>query len=281
MNKRIFYKWHRILGLTGLVPIIFWALSGLSHPFMSNWFRPFIARETFTPPSQNKMSPALSIQQVMDKNHITELRNLGLVNFNKTTYYQVLNKDSVYNYYSAADGSLLPNGDRDYSIYLARYFTQDSISAIKNISLQTQFDIQYQPVNHLLPVWKVSLSRPDAMDVYIETGQSRMGTFNNNFRKTFLWLFAQFHTWDFLTKVGGDRFRLTVLMVLVSIMFLALLSGLTVYGLYWQNFKNAQRKQTDDKRFIHRYHRKIGFVVSFIMLLFISSGAFHYLCTVA
>src|SRR3954466_12683473 len=97
MNKRIFYKWHRILGLTGLVPIIFWALSGLSHPFMSNWFRPFIAMETFTPVSQSKMQPALSIQQVMDKNQLATLRNFSLVSFNKNVYYQVLGKDSVYN----------------------------------------------------------------------------------------------------------------------------------------------------------------------------------------
>ncbi len=275
MNKRTFYKWHRILGLTGLIPVIFWALSGLSHPFMSNWFRPFIAKESFVPVAQNKMKPGLSIQQVMDKNHLTGLRNLGLISFNKGTYYQVLNKDSVYNYYSATDGQLLPNGDRDYAIYLARYFTQDSVSAIKSISLQKQFDIQYQSVNRLMPVWKVSFNRADGMDVYIETGQSRMGTFNNNTRKIFLWVFAQFHTWDFLAKIGGNQFRLTVLMGLVSIMFLALLSGLTVYGLYWQKFKNVQRKRTDGKRFIHRYHRKLGLIVSFIMLLFISSGAFH------
>lgn len=279
MNKRNFYKWHRVLGLISLVPVIFWALSGLSHPFMSNWFRPVIANESFTPVTQNQMSPALSIQQVMDQNHLTELRNFGLVKFDKGTYYQVLGKDSSCNYYSAADGKLLADGDRSYAVYLARYFTQDSISNIKSLTLQTKFDIQYQPINRLLPVWKVAFDRPDGMDVYVETSHSRMGTFNNNTRKAFLWIFAQFHTWDFLAQLGGEQFRLIILMVLVSAMFLSLLSGLIVYGLFWKSFKAVQQKRkqnsADDKRFIHRYHRQVGLIISFIMLMFITSGGFH------
>src|SRR5215216_3173786 len=210
--KSNFYKWHRVLGLTALVPVIFWTLSGLSHPFMSNWFRPSIAREVFKPLPQSKMKPALTIQQVMDRNHITALRNFSLINFKKGTFYQVLGVDSVYNYYSATDGVLLPHGDNDYAEYLARYFTQDSTSAVQ-INLQQSFDSEYQAINHLLPVLKVSFDRPDGMDVYVETGQSRMGTFNNNTRKAFLSLFEEFHTWQFLARLGGDAFRNVVLLI--------------------------------------------------------------------
>jgi hypothetical protein len=277
--KRRFYKWHRILGLTALVPVIFWTLSGLSHPFMSNWFRPSIPVEVYQQPTQNQLAPVLTLQQVLDKNHITQLRNFSLIGFNNTPYYQVLGKDSVYTYYSANTGRVLPDGDQVYAIYLARYFTQDSTSAIKSIKLQKTFDSQYQPINRLLPVWKVSLNRPDGMDVYIETAQSRMGTFNNNTRKTMLWLFEQFHTWEFLVAIGGEQFRLLVMLVLVSAMFLALLSGLTVYGLFWKNFKSVTQKHkekgTEDKRFVHRYHRQIGLIISFILFMFVVSGGFH------
>jgi hypothetical protein len=202
-----------------------------------------------------------------------------LISFNKTAYYQVIGRDSVYNYYSATTGRVLPDGDKLYAIYLARYFTQDSTSTIKSITLQKTFDGQYQPINHLLPVWKVSFNRADGMDVYVETGQSRMGTFNNNTRKALLWLFEQFHTWQFLEAIGGEQFRLVVMLILVSIMFLALLSGLTVYGLFWKNFKAvAEKRKTkgvEDKRFVHRYHRQIGLIISFILFMFITSGAFH------
>jgi hypothetical protein len=279
--RRRFYKWHRILGLTALVPVIFWTISGLSHPFMSNWFRPYIPVEVYQQPAQSELRPALSIQQVLDQNHISRLRNFSIVGFNKAAYYQVIAADSTYNYYSAITGRPLPDGDKQYAIYLARYFTQDSVSAIKSLTLQKTFDGQYQPINHLLPVWKVAFNRGDGMDVYIETAQSRMGTFNNNTRKAFLWIFEQFHTWDFLAAIGGNTFRLAVLLVLVIIMFLALLSGLTVYGLFWNNFKAVTKKRRDkameDKRFIHRYHRQIGLIISFILLMFITSGAFHIL----
>jgi hypothetical protein len=196
--KSNFYKWHRVLGLTALIPVIFWTISGLSHPFMSNWFRPFIPNEVFRPLTQDKIKPVLSIQQVMDLNKLAEVRNFSLVSFDKGAYYQVMEKDSVNRYYSATNGKLLPGADRLYAIYLARYFTQDSTSAINHANIQTTFDGQYQPINRLLPVWKISFNRPDGMDIYVETTQSRLGTFNNNTRKAFLWIFKQFHNWQIL-----------------------------------------------------------------------------------
>ncbi len=279
MNKRNFYKWHRVLGLIALVPVIFFTISGVSHPFMSNWFRPSIAKETFEQPLQSDIKPILSIQQILDQNSITELRNFNLVKFDKGSYYQVLSKDSTWYYYSAKDGYPLSEGDKLYAVYLARYFTQDSSSAINSVTPQTQFDGQYQLVNRLLPVWKVSFDRPDSMDVYVETSQSRMGTFNNNTRKCFLWIFEQFHTWNFLADIGGEKFRSVVLLSLVSVMLFTLISGLIVYGLYWKSFKTVQQKRKqngiNDNRFIHRYHRQIGLIVSLVMLMFVISGAFH------
>src|SRR5207253_65318 len=97
------------------------------HPFMSNWFRPVIALEVYKP-APAKTKPVLSIQQVLVQNGISSLINFGQVSFNQDTYYQVLSTDSVYNYYSANNGKILPDGDKLYATYLARYFTQDSTS---------------------------------------------------------------------------------------------------------------------------------------------------------
>jgi hypothetical protein len=276
--KQNFYKWHRIFGLIALVPVIMWTLSGLSHPFMSNWLRPEIAREVYKPVPL-KTKPTLSIRQVLDKNGINRLINIGQVCFQGDCYYQVLGTDSAYNYYSANTGVLLPDGDKLYATYLARFFSQDSLSKIKSIRLQKTFDGHYQPINHLLPVWKVAFDRADGMDVYIETGQSRMGTFNNNTRKVMLTVFEQLHTWDFLATIGGDQFRNVVLLVIVSILFFSLLSGLTIYAFFWKKFKTATQNRRADKRsdtrFVHRFHRQIGLIVSFVMFTFIISAAFH------
>ncbi|MDT3405679.1 PepSY domain-containing protein [Mucilaginibacter terrae] len=277
--KSKFYKWHRVLGLISLVPVIFWCISGLSHPFMSNWFRPFIPQEVFKPLTQQQMAPKLTFQEVMGKNQLTQLRNFGLVNFNHNTYYQALMPDSTYRYYSANNGVLLPNGDQLYAQYLARFFTQDSTSAVKSISLQKNFDNNYQPINRLLPVWKISFDRPDGMDIYVETSQSRLGTFNNNTRKAFLWIFKQFHNWQFMADAFSETFRIVVLLMVVSVMMLSLLSGITVYGLFWKRFKQIRNKQKadgkEDKRFVHRFHRQLGLIVSFVLLTFVVSGGFH------
>lgn len=277
-NSR-FYKWHRRFGLIALVPVICWTISGMSHPFMSNWFRPYIPAEVYKEPTQEKLQVKLSIQQVLDTNQIAQLRNFRLVSFKNTAYYQVLGADSICNYYNANNGKLLNNGDQQYAEWLARYFTRDSVSGIKAITLQKAFDSLYQPVNHLLPVWKVSFNRPDGMDVYIETGQSRMGTFNNNTRKWMLWFFEQLHTWDFLAKAAGDMVRNVFLLCIVVVMFCSLVTGLTIYGLLWKKFKAAaQNRKTgnkNDKRFLHRYHRQIGLYVSFVMLTFFTSAGFH------
>lgn len=119
------------------------------------------------------------------------------------------------------------------------------------------------------------------MDIYVETGQNRLATFNNNTRKAFLWIFEQFHNWQFLAATGGEKFRIVVLLIIVSVMFLSLISGLTVYGLFWKKFKAIQQKQKiegkEDKRFLHRFHRQTGLIVSFVMFTFVASGAFHLL----
>jgi hypothetical protein len=279
--RKNFYKLHRIVGLIALVPVIGWTLSGLSHPFMSNWFRPFIPQEVFKPLTQDKMQPKLTVQQIMDQNHLGQIRNFSLVNFNNSTWYQVLLKDSTYSYYSAGDGKLLPKGDQAYAVYLTRFFTEDSISPIKRIMLQTKFDSEYQPINHLLPVWKVKLDRPDGMTIYIETGQSRLATFNNNTRRVMLGLFEEFHTWQFLGDMGGEKLRIIVLTCIIALLFVSLLTGVTVYGFFWKRFKEIAQKRKakggEDKRFVHRFHRQLGLIVSFVMLTFVVSAAFHLL----
>lgn len=279
--RRSFYQLHRTVGMVALVPVICWTLSGLLHPFMSNWFRPFIPQEVFKPLTQDKMKPTLTVQQILDQNHVGQFRNFSLVNFNSNTWYQVLLTDSNYNYYSAKDGKLLPKGDEAYAVYLTRYFTQDSVSPVKRITLQTKFDSEYQPINHLLPVWKVRLDRPDGMTIYIEAGQSRLGTFNNNTRRVMLGLFEEFHTWQFLGDMGGERLRIIVLTCIIGLLFISLLTGVTVYGLFWKRFKEISQKRKakggEDKRFVHRFHRQLGLIVSFVMLTFVVSAAFHLL----
>lgn len=280
-SKSRFYKWHRAIGLIALLPVIGWTLSGLSHPLMSNWLRPKIAREVYKPVLKQPIRPQMSLQQVLSKNGITQFRNFGLIHIGDAPFYQVLGHDSVYHYFSAVDGAFVPDGDRRYALLLARYFTQDEKSGISSMTLQTSFDSEYPAINRLLPVWKVSFNRPDGMDVYIETGHNRLATFNNHTRKTLLSFFEQCHTWQFLEAIGGPRLRMGLLLIAVTLMFISLLSGITVYGLFWNRFKTITQKQAGkpgySRNFLQRFHRRLGLAVSLVMLTFTVSAAFHLL----
>ncbi|MCJ8210965.1 hypothetical protein MUY27_14700 [Mucilaginibacter sp. RS28] len=277
--RKRFYNLHRFAGLLALIPIISWTLSGLSHPFMSNWFRPSIAKESFKPLNMQQLQPKLDLTTVLQKSKIDRFINFRLVSFNKTTWYQVLMPDSSYRYLNADNGAVLKDGDRAYGVFLARYFLQDQTAPVKRITLQTQFDSQYQPINHLLPVWRVAFDRNDGMVVYVETAQNRLATFNNNTRKVLLGLFEEFHTWQFLRDIAGENFRLMVLLVTVVVMLTAMVTGLVVYGFLWKRFKDiAQRRSHSNKpdsRYFQRIHRKLGLAISLVMFCFLMSAAFH------
>src|SRR5690606_13525922 len=132
------------------------------------------------------------------------------------TYYQVKDTIGTLHYFNAKNGEYLPEGDKVYAEWMARYFLNDSISEVTSISLQTNFSQQYKYVNRLLPVWKVSFARADRMDVYVETSSSRLGTFNTQWRKVFLWVFDTFHNWSFLNAITDYTLRFSVMVFCLS-----------------------------------------------------------------
>ena len=87
--KRNMYKWHRTIGLITVIPVIFWTLSGLMHPFLSNWFKPQIAHQILVPKPINKGQIKLTLQDILLKNNIQEFKNFRIVNFDQQTYYQL------------------------------------------------------------------------------------------------------------------------------------------------------------------------------------------------
>ncbi|WP_228450728.1 PepSY domain-containing protein [Chryseolinea soli] len=273
MLKRNIFKWHRTIGLITLVPVIFWTLSGLMHPFLSHWFKPVIAREFMEPKVLDRSQVQLSLQEVLKKNDIADFKNFRLVVFDAQTFYQVKSIDGSLRYYNAATGDRLKDGDVKYAEFMARYFLDDQKSKIKSITLQTEFDQQYKYINRYLPVWKISFDRPDAMDVYIETSSSRMGTFNTGARKAFLWVFDNFHNWSFLERITNNTLRISIMVLLLGIILTSAVSGIVIYGLFWKRFKKLNN--TNEKKGLRKYHRQIGIATAFIALTFTMSGAFH------
>jgi uncharacterized iron-regulated membrane protein len=271
--KKNIYKWHKIIGLITIIPVIFWCISGLMHPFLAHWFKPKIAKEIFIPKPLKKEQMSFSVKQVLEKNNINALKNFRVVQFKGATYYQIKNAKNDWLYFDTQSGKELVDGDKKYAEYLARYFLADSTSEINSITKLTDFSQQYKYINRLLPIWKVSFERADKMDVYVETPYSRLGTFNPTSRKIFLWIFDNFHNWAFLEIITNNTLRITIMILFLSIICISSLSGVIIYGFMWRKFKKP--KPNNRKGMLRKYHRQIGISVAFVSLTFAFSGAYH------
>lgn len=271
--KRNMYKWHRILGIMTVIPVIFWTCSGLSHPIIAHWFKVPLAHEYIKPQPIDSTQVKLSVNEVLNKNGINLLKNFRLVQFQGKTFYQVKDRKGELSYFSAADGRKLVNGEQLYAEYLGRYFLGDSTSKITSIDKITDFNGEYQYVNRLLPVWKLSFDRKDKMDVYVETAQSRLANYNDANRKVFLWVFSNFHSYAFIEKITNNTFRYILILVFASVVIFSCLSGIMIYGFLWKKFKKPASGQRIG--FLRRNHRVIGIAVSLVTLTFIGSGAYH------
>lgn len=271
--KRNMYKWHRVLGIMTVIPVIFWTCSGLSHPIIAHWFKLPIAHEYIKPAPVQAEQIKLSVQQVLSKNGVNLLKNFRLISFGGHTYYQVKDSRNELLYFSALDGSRLADGEHIYAEYLARYFLGDSTSKITNIEKVVDFTDDYQYVNRLLPVWKLSFGRKDKMDVYVETSQSRLANYNDANRKIFVWLFSNFHSYAFIAKITNNTLRYMLILVLATIVISSTLSGLVVYGFLWKKFKKPVTGQKIG--FLRRNHRSIGIATAIVTLTFMCSGAYH------
>jgi hypothetical protein len=271
--KRNMYSWHRILGIMTIIPVIFWTCSGLSHPIIAHWFKLQIAHEYIKPAAIDNGQVKLSVNQVLSKNGINLFRNFRLIGFRGKTFYQVKDRKNEIQYFSAENGVKLLDGDRLYAEYLSRYFLGDSTSKVVSITPVTTFTDEYKYINRLLPVWKVSFDRKDKMDVYVETSQSRLANYNDTNRKVFLWVFSNFHSYEFIAKITNNTARYTLVLILASIVIFSTLSGLLIYGFLWKKFKKPVTGQKVG--FLRKYHRSIGIWTSIVTLTFMGSGAYH------
>lgn len=270
---RHLYRWHRLLGIATVVPVIMWTLSGLSHPLMSNLLRPAIAHETVPTPALRAEALAVPVAQVLAQHHLAAVQNLRVVQYHRQPYYQVVDFRGQLRYFSAATGQELPAGDRAYAEDVARYLLADSTSAVASAERLTHYTAEYKFINRLLPVWKITLARPDGMAVFIETGQSRLGTFNNHARTTFLWVFGMLHNWDFLDALPRPL-HLSIMLVFTTIIWLSALSGLVIYGLVRPRLRQPRSAQ-DRVGWLRRRHRTLGLGVAFVTFTFALSASYH------
>ncbi len=76
--KQKIYAWHKTIGIITIVPVIFWTLSGIMHPFMAHFFKPTIANEQIEKVTidsvKNQLFPSRSIAKKPNQ-HLQEFQN--------------------------------------------------------------------------------------------------------------------------------------------------------------------------------------------------------------
>ncbi|AFM04175.1 hypothetical protein Fleli_1776 [Bernardetia litoralis DSM 6794] len=271
--KKNIYSWHKIIGIITVIPVIFWTLSGLLHPLMGHWLKPSIPNRVFISKPIKKSKIDVSLNDIALQNNISSIKNFRFVNIDEKQYYQIKDNQKQLLYFDTQTGKKLKNGDKIYAEHLARYFLDDQESTIKNINSIEKFETEYRFINRLLPAWKISFERSDNMDIYVETVSDRLGAFNNTTQKSFLWAFSMLHNWSFLEMISNNWIRVSVILLVLSIISLSALSGLIIYGFMWKFFKKPTKE--NKKGILKRYHRQIGLATAFVTFTFAFSGAYH------
>lgn len=267
--KRNAFNLHRWVSITALLPMLLWALSGTSHPFMAHWFKPPIAKEFLLPKPIDQRAVQMPLSEALRTNGIAEIRQFHLAALNGKTYYQVQTSSAAENIYlDTRTGTRLADGDREYAISLAKQYFGNPTANVTETRFMTKFTDEYRYVNRLLPVWKISFAE-GGYDIYVETASGRMGTYNTPLRRAFALVFLYCHNWGFLNAV--EPLRLSVIVLALGVIILTALSGIVLYVFLWN-----KRKQRTVQGF-RKYHRSLGIAVSVSTLTFASSGMYHAL----
>ncbi|MEN7547300.1 PepSY domain-containing protein [Rapidithrix thailandica] len=273
MLKRNIYRWHRQLSILALFPILFWTLSGVMHPLMSN-FKPGIARSYIPAKPLDKSQVQMELDSILQGYQIREFVNFRFVSLGHQVYYQVkLPTQQELRYFHAGNGKILENGDKLYASQLARQFAGADAGEISTVELVARFDEEYIEISRLLPVYKVSFDRADGLSLYVDPSSERLGHSVNHARLGWQAFFRNAHSWSFLNH--SHLLRISVILLFALIAFFAAGSGIYVYTAMWKTLQSPKRNQRVAP--VRKWHRNLGITVSFALLSFATSAIFHLL----
>lgn len=306
MIKRKIYQWHRTVSIIIAVPVILWAISGFMHPIMTN-IRPKVATQWIMPSVIDSTKINVSLKTALQLNKIDSFSNFRIVHIDTNWFYQIqpIAKKEPY-YLSTATGKILHHGDWLYAQYLAkiflegqkkdstytdtlasRFFNKSAIhdccnaatecvlqvksgSKVKDVTYVSEFNKEYNSINRLLPVYKVSFEREDGIRIFVETTQDRFGTAIDNKRYAFTVFFEFFHQMGWLNFLGKGRLVVEIIFTLLT--FFTVLMGLYI-------FFTTKGKKTKGNQIVNarRNHRYTSILIALFTLMFSFSGGYHAL----
>ena len=258
-------RWHPRLGAVVGLAIIAWGLSGLAHPIISR-MQPSAEAYLYKLEAFST-ADLLSVSEAAKRTGLTQsLTAVRLLAWQQQAYYRLQTESDII-WLNANSGAVVDNAERDYAVFLARHYLGDQHSAVKSLSLQTEFDEDYVFVNRLLPVWRVAFEREDGMRVYVDTASDRLGTVVNNTKAATSVFFRNVHSWIF---IKNDSLRLTLMSICLVGGGVIALAGLLQYFLQWRAGRGWRQGRSALK-----VHRLLGVTVAITAVTFTGSGLYH------
>lgn len=258
-------RWHRLLALLVVLPLMAWSLTGLLHPIMARW-QPSAA--AMMPPSeiistanwQGVPAPAQVLPAAL------ALHELRPLTWQGEAYWAALAADDQRRYFRARDGQ--PSAiEPALMTALARHFTGIR-SGEPRLTLVNTFSDEYPFVNRYLPVWRVAFSGHDTV-AFIEPRGLRLAALSDAWKTRFSGLFSQLHNWRFWPH---EPSRDIAMALVLSVGLMVVLTG----------FVRLLRGSLPARR-LHamptsrRWHRRLAWLVALGAIASMSSGAFHVL----
>jgi hypothetical protein len=257
--------WHQWIGVVACIGMVLWGLSGASHPLMSR-LQP--APRQFMPPLVPvDMSQAVSLSGLLKQQGITQFNHISLVQLEGKGYYRIAQTGAV-RYFSLIDGAERNDAEQALAVNLANYYTGRNDPSMSSVEPVTEFELDYHPVNRLLPVWRVAYADGHGLRAYVETEQSRLATLVDDRRAFLTKVFQLGHNWSFLQACSTLQLAVATL-----VLVLILASAVTGVVLYIKQRKTAPFRLR--RWSLQWWHREFGIWVSLVILLLASTGLFH------
>lgn len=258
-------KLHRWLGWLAFGALLLFILSGISHPLMT-WTGP--QQASFFPPQASISAEDIrAVPAVLQQHAITQARLVKVVPSAQGNLLQVTEQQfAPRRYFELQTGIELADYDRQQAEWLARYFTGLEHAPLEEISLQTEFDDAYPPVNRLLPVYRVAFASDDNRVAYIYTEQAALANLTNDWKTALQTLFRNIHTLSWLDS--QEWMRVALIIVLLLAVLSMTFSGLVIRFV----MKNRQIRQAG-----RRWHRQLSLIIVLPVIAFAGSGLYHLL----
>ncbi|RFM27083.1 PepSY domain-containing protein [Deminuibacter soli] len=243
-------KRHRYTAVVASVFTLMFSFSGGYHAFTKLTRpeeKPQAVAQVFH--TKNIQWDFARVSQALDDS-TARIANIALVQMNGRPYWQILllpaqqhmqapahhmdlMKDMKaaapdIRYIDAGDYTQLPEGDRQYAVYLANMLGHHTVNEVQSSSQVTAFTDEYGFINKRLPVWKIAYAAHHDERFFVETTSGALAAHINNLDMYEGYSFALLHKHHFMDW-AGKQVRDGSTIVAASLQILLVVVGLVLY----------------------------------------------------